>query len=61
MRSRVYETVERPPHVCPAVAAGLLLSAARAGDADRQRRAPGSSGAAAQHSAANAGRCHVGS
>ena len=36
-------------------AAGLLLSAVRARDIDRQRRAPGSSGAAARRSAVNAG------
>ena len=33
----------------------MLLSAVRARDIDRQRRAPGSSGAAARRSAANAG------
>jgi len=74
MRSRVYVTVGRPsvrPSVrlplCPIVrqpvrrVAGLLLSAVRAGDVDRQRRAPApsSSGAAARaaarRSAANAG------
>jgi len=51
--------------VCPVTrpqprhAAGLLLSAARAGDIDRQRRsprAPRHSGAAARRSAANASR-----
>jgi len=36
-------------------AAGLLLSAVRAKDIDRQRRATGSSSAAARRSAANAG------
>jgi len=35
-------------------AAGLLLSAVRAKDIDRQRWAPGSSSAAARRSAANA-------
>jgi len=35
--------------------AGLLLSAVCAKDIDRQRRAPGSSSAAARRSAANAG------
>jgi len=35
--------------------AGLLLNTARAGDIDRQRRTPSSNGAAARHSAANAG------
>jgi len=74
MRSRVYVTVGRPSvrpsvrlSVCPIVrqpvrrVAGLLLSAVRAGDVDRQRRAPApsSSGAAARaaarRSAANAG------
>ena len=51
------------PSICPIVrqplwrAAGLLLSAPRAEDIDRQRRAPArsSNGAAARHSAANAG------
>jgi len=33
----------------------LLLSAVRAGDVDRQRRAPSSNGAAARRSAAHAG------
>jgi len=59
MRSRVYDTVER---VCPIIrpqqrrAAGLLLSAERAVDIDRQRPAAAASqhGAAARHSAANA-------
>jgi len=44
MHSRVYETVERPSvclSVCPMIrprrAAGLLLSAVRAGNIDRQR------------------------
>jgi len=47
--------------VCPVIrpqqrrAAGLLLSAVRVGDIDRQRRAASSSGAAARRSAANAG------
>ena len=49
--------------VCPIIrpqqrcAAGLLLSTVRAGDIDRQRRAPApsSNGAAARRSAANAG------
>jgi len=36
-------------------AAGLLMNAVRAKDIDRQRRAPGSSSAAARRSAANAG------
>ena len=51
--SRFYETVGVRPFVCPAIqpqqrrAAGLLLSAVRAKDIDRQRRAPGSNGAAA--------------
>jgi len=35
-------------------AAGLLPSAPRAGDIDRQRRAPSSNGAATRRSAANA-------
>jgi len=38
----------------PRRVAGLLLSAVRAGDIDRLRQAPGSSGAAARRSAANA-------
>jgi len=52
MRSRVYGTVRcpfvRPTSVCPIDrqqqrhAAGLLLSATRAGDIDRPRRAPSS-------------------
>jgi len=50
MRSRVYETVERPsvrPSVRPitrplhAAAPGLLLGAVQAGDVDRQRRVHG--------------------
>jgi len=44
-------------------AAGLLLSAVRAKDIDRQRRAPGSNSAAARaatrRSAAKCGQCHV--
>ena len=44
------ETVECPSvclsHHSTAAAAGLLLSAVRAGDVDRRRRAPSSSGAA---------------
>jgi len=36
-------------------AAGLLLSAVRAKDIDRQHRAPGSSSAAARRSVANVG------
>jgi len=50
MRSRIYEAIERPsvcPSVCPIIrpqqrrAAGLLLSAVRTGNIDRQRRALG--------------------
>ena len=61
MRSRVYKTVRCPSvrlsvsQSVPSVkrtqqrrAAGLLLSAVRAKDIDRQRRAPGSSSAAAR-------------
>jgi len=57
MRSRVYKTVRCPSvrqSVCPISqtqqrrAAGLLLSAVRSKDIDRQRRAPGSSSAAAR-------------
>ena len=57
MRSRVYKTVRCPSvrqSVCPISqtqqgrAAGLLLSAVRAKDIDRQRGAPGSSSAAAR-------------
>jgi len=57
MWSRVYKTVRFPSvrqSVCPISrtqqrrAAGLLLSAVRAKDIDRQRRAPGSSSAAAR-------------
>jgi len=51
------------PYVCPSIrpqqrrAAGLLLSAVRAEDIDRQRRAATQlPGAAARRSAANAGR-----
>jgi len=44
-------------------AAGLLLSAVRAKDIDRQRRAPGSSSAAAQGRStalsSKCGQCHV--
>ena len=68
MRSRVYARVGRLS-VCLSVclsarpiirpqrrhAAGLLLSAVRAGNIDRQRRAPSSNGAAARRSAANTG------
>ena len=43
-----------PSHHSHAAAAGLLLSAVPAGDIDRQRRAPSSSGATARRSAANA-------
>ena len=67
MRSRVYVTVGRPSvrlSVCPIVrqplrrAAGLQLSAPRAGDIDQQRRAPSpcSNSAAARRSLANVGR-----
>jgi len=66
MRSRTHEKAERPsvrPSVCPIDrqqqrhAASLLLSAVRAGDIERQQRAPApsSNGAAARRSAANAG------
>jgi len=70
MRSRVYVTVGCPS-VCPSLspvirpqqrAAGLLLSAVRAGDTDRQHAsAVSSNGAAARRSAANAGsgQCRV--
>ena len=57
MRSRVYETVERPS-VCPIdrqqhrLLAGLLLSAVRAA---YQLQVPSSNGTAARRSAANAG------
>ena len=73
MRNRVYKTV-RCPSVCPSVslshqsnvqrrAAGLLLSAVRAKDIDRQRRAPGSSSAGARGRStvlsSKCGQCHV--
>jgi len=49
--------------VCPVAAAGLLLSAVRAEDTDRQRRRPAETapqqGAAARRSAAKCGQCHV--
>jgi len=73
MRSRVYETDERPslrPSVCPIDrqqqlrAVGLLLSAPRPADIDRQQApALSSNGAAARgHSTAissKCGQCHV--
>ena len=72
MRSRVYKTVRCPSvrqSVCPISrtqqrrAAGLLLSAVRAKDIDRQRRAPGSSSAAARGRStalsSKCGQCHA--
>ena len=72
MRSRVYKTVRCPSvrqSVCPisrtqqSRAAGLLLSAVRAKYIDRQRRAPGSSSAAARGRStalsSKCGQCHV--
>jgi len=65
MRKRVYETVERPSvhpsvrmsHRSTAAAAGLLLSALRPGNTDRQRRTQtlSSNYAAARRLAANVG------
>ena len=72
MPSRFYETIVHPsvrPSVFPIMrlqlrrAAGLLLSAVRAKDIDRQRRAPGSSSAAARGRStalsSKCGQCHV--
>ena len=72
MWSRVYKTIRCPSvrqSVCPTSrtqqrrAAGLLLSAVRAKDIDRQHRAPGSNSAAARGRStalsSKCGQCHV--
>ena len=72
MRSRVYKTVPRPSvcqSVCPISrtqqqrAAGLLRSAVRTKDIDRQRQAPGGSSATARGCSTALsikwGQCHI--
>ena len=71
MGSRVYETVgclSSRPSVCPIIrpqqrATGLLLSAVRAGDIDRQLRAPGGRQQRRRSTALSSkcGQCHVSS